>query len=143
MLNDQKLQDNGFKETDLEIDSLENIFRTAQKDFSEWSDLDDRKICNFTKKLQKFEKLTDALIAARTRKLIEGEFCGNEFPEKDDLINEYITPEKLGDLKSFDDILNALRINLTAYCPSIHQRPESEKAPFWKNPKQREKFLVK
>ncbi|MEZ4800257.1 MAG: hypothetical protein R2809_10890 [Flavobacteriales bacterium] len=26
-----KGQDNGFKETELEIDSLENIFRTAQK----------------------------------------------------------------------------------------------------------------
>ncbi|MEZ4800258.1 MAG: hypothetical protein R2809_10895 [Flavobacteriales bacterium] len=86
----------------------------------EWSDLDERKtvetsLPNF---LQKFEKLTDALIVARTRKLIEGEFGEMNFPKKDDPINEYITPENLGDLKSFDDILNALRVNLTAYRPS-------------------------
>jgi len=138
-----KGQDNGFKETDLEIDSLENIFRTAQKDFSEWSDLDDRKIADFIAKLpQKFEKLTDALIVARTRKLIEGEFGEMNFPKKDDPINEYITPENLGDLKSFDDILNALRVNLTAYRPSEYIKDLKVESVL-ENPKQREKFLVK
>ena len=77
-----KGQDDGFKETELEIDSLENIFRNAQKDFGEWTSLENRKIADFISKLPlKFEKLTDALIVARTRKLIESEF-GNEFPEK-------------------------------------------------------------
>lgn len=138
-----KGQDNGFKNTDLEIDSLENIFRTAQKDFNEWSDLDDRKIADFIAKLpQKFEKLTDALIVARTRKLIEGEFGEMNFPKKDNPINEYITPENLGDLKSFDDILNALRVNLTAYRPSEYIK-NLKVGSVLENPKQREKFLVK
>lgn len=138
-----KGQDTGFKETDLEIDSLENIFRTAQKDFNEWSELDDRKIADFISKLpQKFEKLTDALIVARTRKLIEGEFGEMNFPKKDEPINEYITPENLGDLKSFDDILNALRVNLTAYRPSEYIKDLKVESVL-ENPKQREKFLVK
>lgn len=138
-----KGQDSGFKETDLKIDSLENIFRAAQKDFSEWSDQEDRKIADFISKLpQKFEKLTDALIVARTRKLIEGEFGEMNFPKKDDPVNEYITPENLGDLKSFDDILNALRVNLTAYRPSEYIRDLKVESVL-ENPKQREKFLVK
>jgi len=138
-----KGQDNGFKGTDLQIDSLENIFKTAQKDFNEWSDLDDRKIADFISKLpQKFEKLTDALIVARTRKLIEGEFGEMNFPKKDDPINEYITPENLGDLKSFEDILNALLVNLTAYRPSEYITDLKVESVL-ENPIQREKFLVK
>ena len=64
------------------------------------------------------------------------------FPKKDDPINEYITPENLGDLKSFDDILNALRVNLTAYRPSEYIKDLKVESVL-ENPKQREKFLVK
>jgi superfamily II DNA or RNA helicase len=135
--------DNGFKDTDLEIASLENIFRTAQKDFNEWSDLDDRKISDFISKLpQKFFTLTDSLIVARTRKLIEGEFGEMNFPKKEEPKNEYITPDNLGELKSFDDILNALRVNLTAYRPSEYIKDLKVESVL-ENPKQREKFLVK
>jgi superfamily II DNA or RNA helicase len=135
--------DNGFKETDLEIDSLENIFRTAQKDFGEWTEQPDRKIADFINKLPaKFEKLTDALIVARTRKMIEGEFGEMNFPEKEKPVNEYITPENLGDLKSFEDILNALQVNLTAYRPSAYIKDLKVESVL-ENPKQREMFLVK
>jgi hypothetical protein len=82
------------------------------------------------------------LIVARTRKLIEGEFGEMNFPKKEDPINEYITPENLGDLKSFDDILNALRVNLTAYRPSEYIKDLKVESVL-ENPKQREKFLVK
>ena len=76
--------DDGFKESDLDIASLENIFRTAQKDFNEWSESDNRKISDFIAKLpQKFFALTDSLIVARTRKLIEGEFGEMNFPKKE------------------------------------------------------------
>lgn len=135
--------DDGFKETDLEIASLESIFRTAQKDFNEWSDLDNRKISDFISKLpQKFFTLTDSLIVARTRKLIEGEFGEMNFPKKEQPKNEYITPDNLGELKSFDDILNALRVNLTAYRPSEYIKDLKVESVL-ENPKQREKFLVK
>lgn len=138
-----KGDDDGFKETELEIASLENIFRTAQKDFNEWTDLHDRKISDFISKLpQKFFTLTDSLIVARTRKLIEGEFGAMNFPKKDHPVNEYITPENLGNLKSFDDILNALRVNLTAYRPSEYIKDLKVESVL-ENPKQREKFLVK
>lgn len=138
-----KGQDGGFKETDLEIESLENIFRNAQKDFGEWTNLNNRKIADFISKLPlKFEKLTDALIVARTRKLIESEFGEMNFPKKGDPINNYITPEKIGTLQSFDDILNALRVNLTAYRPSEYIKDLKIESVL-ENPKQREKFLVK
>ncbi|MDD3489768.1 MAG: helicase [Bacteroidia bacterium] len=135
--------DDGFKDSELEIESLENVFRTAQKDFGEWSATSDRKIADFINKLPaKFEKLTDALIVARTRKLIEGEFGEMNFPRKADPINEYVAPENFGDLKSFDDILNALRVNLTAYRPSEYIKDLKVESVL-ENPKQREKFLVK
>ena len=135
--------DSGFASTELEIGSLENIFRTAQKDFNEWTDLDGKKISDFISKLpQKFFDLTDALIVARTRKLIVGEFGAMDFPEKEDPINVYITPENFGDLKSFDDILNALSVNLTAYRPSEYITDLKIESVL-ENPQQREKFLVK
>ena len=138
-----KGQDNGFKNTDLEIDSLEIIFRNAQKDFNEWAIRDNRKIADFISKLpQKFERLTDGLIVARTRKLIEEEFGEMHFPKKEKPINEYITPENIGVLKTFDDILNSFKINLTAYRPSEYIK-DVKIEPFFDNPKQREKFLVK
>ena len=138
-----KGEDDGFQNTDLEINSLESIFRTAQKDFNDWSELDNKKISDFISKLpQKFFDLTDALIVARTRKLIEGEFGAMNFPKKAVPVNEYITPENFGDLKSFDDILKALRVNLTAYRPSEYITDMVIESVL-DNPKQREKFLVK
>lgn len=135
--------DDGFEKSDLEVGSLESIFRTAQKDFNDWSELHDKKISDFISKLpQKFFDLTDALIVARTRKLIEGEFGAMNFPKKDDPVNEYITPENIGDLKSFDDLMNALRVNLTAYRPSEYITDLKVESVL-ENPKQREKFLVK
>ena len=138
-----KGEDDGFSKTGLEISSLESIFRTAQKDFNDWSELETKKISDFISKLpQKFFDLTDALIVARTRKLIEGEFGAMNFPKKAEPVNEYITPENIGDLKSFDDILKALRINLTAYRPSEYIKDMVIESVL-ENPQQREKFLVK
>jgi len=135
--------DNGFEETDLEIESLENIFKTAQKDFSEWAKSENKKIADFIAKLpKKFEKLTDALIVARTRKMIEGEFGEINFPKKEDPINEFVTPENIGELKSFDDILDAISINLTAYRPADYINYVTPKSVL-EDEKQRQKFLVK
>lgn len=121
-----KGKDDGFKETDLEVESLENIFRVAQKDFAEWSAHDDRKIADFIAQLpKKFEKLADALIVSRTRKLLESEFGTLNFPKKEKPINEFIAPRNIGNLKTFDDILDAIAINLTAYRPADYM----EKVP--------------
>lgn len=135
--------DDGFKDTDLEVGSLEYLFKTAQKDFAEWTNLENRKIADFINKLPlKFEKLTDALIVARTRKLIEGEFGQMNFPKKEAPINEFITTENIGDLKSFDDILDAIKINLTAYRPADYIKTLQPKSVL-EDEQQRQKFLVK
>lgn len=139
-----KGEDNGFKETALEIGSLEGIFRTAQKDFKAWQDTENRKISAFIQMLpQKFFSLTDALIVARTRKLIESEFGSMSFPKKEDPENEYINPENIGNLKTFEELLKAIEtINLIAYMPHKYTQkitPES----VLKDEVQREGFLIK
>ncbi|GIV44218.1 MAG: hypothetical protein KatS3mg035_1341 [Bacteroidia bacterium] len=91
---------------------------------------------------KKFEKLTDGLIVARTRKLIEGEFGAMNFPKKEAPINEFVTPENIGELKSFDDILNAISINLTAYRPADYIQNVTPKSVL-EDEQQRQKFLVK
>lgn len=137
-----KGQDSGF-ENDLEIASLKSVFATAQKDFNEWSKQENRKIADFIAQLpQKFFALTDSLVVARTRRMIQDEVGKLNFPDKQAPINEYITPENFGDLKSFDDILNALRVNLTAYRPSEYITDLKVESVL-ENPKQREQFLVK
>jgi superfamily II DNA or RNA helicase len=135
--------DRGFSESSLEIESLEKIFSTAQRNFTEWSKEDNRKISDFIAKLPpKFFTLTDSLIVARTRKLIEDEYGEMNFPKKNIPINEYITPKNIGNLQSFDDILDAIKINMTAYRPSEYI--EKEKAEnVLKDEKLRESFLVK
>ena len=138
-----KGQDDGFKETDLEVDSLETIFRVAQRDFAEWSAHENRTIADFIAILpRKFEKLADALIVSRTRKLIEGEFGELNFPKKAPPINEFIAPKNIGNLKTFDDILNAIAINLTAYRPADYIKQAPPKSVL-EDEQQRQKFLVK
>lgn len=135
--------DNGFMDNKLGIPSLENIFRTAQKDYTEWSKMPNRKISDFIEKLQEdFFLLTDSLIVARTRKLIEGEFGKMNFPQKEQPINEYIAPEDIGDLKTFDDILNALKVNMTAYQPSDYM-DKKDVISVLDDARLREGFLVK
>ncbi|MDR1983607.1 MAG: DEAD/DEAH box helicase, partial [Prevotellaceae bacterium] len=141
-----KGQDNGFKDEEkLSIGSLENIFRTAQRDYTLWAAKPDHKIADFIAKLQEnFFKLTDALIVARTRKMIADEFGGMNFPKKEKPDNVYITPNNIGNLKSFDDILNAIQVKMSAYRPSeyILERKKGEKKAI-EDEVAREQFLVK
>ncbi|MCG2754195.1 MAG: phospholipase D-like domain-containing protein [Desulfobacteraceae bacterium] len=135
--------DEGFRESELGIKSLQNIFANAQKEYKNWQNLENRKIKDFIQILpQKFFDLTDALIVARTRKLIENEFGAMSFPAKEIPINEYINPENIGSLKTFDDILDAIKVNLTAYRPSEYITDEKPVSVL-EDPRQREKFLVK
>jgi ERCC4-related helicase len=139
-----KGEDNGFEESKLKIGSLENVFRTAQKDYTEWSKTPERKISNFIAKLHdNFFKLTDSLIVARTRRLIEDEFGEMNFPKKKRPINEYIAPQNIGQLKSFDDILDAIKINMTAYRPSAYIENKKHAESILKDDVTRETFLVK
>jgi hypothetical protein len=115
----------------------------AQKDFAEWSAHDDRKIADFIAQLpKKFEKLADALIVSRTRKLLESEFGTLNFPKKEKPINEFIAPRNIGNLKTFDDILDAIAINLTAYRPADYMEKVPPKSVL-EDEQQRQRFLVK
>ncbi len=136
--------DDGFKENEtLELKSLESIFRQAQADFKIWSEQPERNISEFIHNLpKKFFDLTDSLIVARTRDLITKEFGELSFPKKDKPENHFIQLDEIGKYKSFNDLLNALEVNLTAYQPSkysLHTKPKS----VLEDPEQRERFLVR
>lgn len=138
-----KGQDSGFANSDLNIKSLERLFAKAQKDFKEWQEKENRKIKDFISMLDnKFFALTDSLIVARSRPIIQKEFGELKFPKKEKPINVYISPENIGKLKTFDDILNACKVNLTAYRPSEYTSVTTPVSVLT-DQKQREKFLCK
>ncbi|MDR2763380.1 MAG: phospholipase D-like domain-containing protein [Planctomycetaceae bacterium] len=140
-----KGSDDGFKETNFGINSLLTAFQQTQRKFTEWTKKPNRKISDFIGNLDdNVFKLTDALIVARTRKMIEGELGGMTFPKKEPPLNEFIAPKNIGNLKTFDDILNAININMTAYKPSsyILERKKGEKLAI-EDEVNREKFLAK
>ena len=78
-------KDDAFDNDTFGVESLKNLFTDAQRKFTKWCEDDNRTIGGFISKLPpKFFNLTDKLIVARTRKLIEktlGEDLG--FPDKD------------------------------------------------------------
>jgi ERCC4-related helicase len=122
-----KGQDDGFKETGFSVNSLLSAFQQAQREYTNWSHKPNRKIADFIGNLNSTVfKLADALIVARTRKLIAGEFGEMNFPKKEEPQNIFVTPENIGKLKSFDDIFEAIQIKMTAYRPSAYIRSERE-----------------
>ena len=85
----------GYEET-LGIRNLDYTFRTAQKVFNEWREEPNPRISDFIKKLPaNFFTLTDSLIVARTRKMIEGQQTGLTFPVKTKPVNLFVTPSQL------------------------------------------------
>jgi ERCC4-related helicase len=140
-----KGDDKGFETSEFEIQSLQSLFAAAQKDFNDWQSSTDRRISVFINKLpQYFFALSDAVIVARTRNLIQRNTQHDvfKFPVKEKPINVFISPKNIGALKSFEEILDALSINLTAYKPAQYTRKE-EVTSVLEDEKQRQKFLVK
>lgn len=147
-----KGSDSAFDTDDFGIESLRNLFIDAQRKYSMWCDDPERTIGGFIKTLQpKFFNLTDKLIVARTRKLIEktlGENLG--FPDKEKPLNIYQGVDHFGDLKTTEQIYDAFgNLFLAAYQPSLFMeatRKKSEKvaaAEKWNDEVNRERFLVK
>lgn len=138
-----KGDDAGFAKTDLEVNSLNALFQQGQKEFNLWRKEPERKISDFIAKLpQRFFDLTDALIVARTRKMIAAQTQGLHFPVKQPPKNEYVNLDNLGKLHSFGSILDALKINMIGYRPS--EFCDLEKAgSVLEDEVQREKFLAK
>lgn len=144
-------QDDAFNNEDFGVESLKNLFADCQRKYKQWCDRPDRTIGSFISMLPpKFFNLTDKLIVARTRKLIEktlGEDLG--FPKKATPINVYQGVDHFGKLRTTDEIYKAFEsLNLTAYQPSLflhESRKEAKKeaAQDWEDNVNREMFLVK
>ena len=143
--------DAAFDNDDFGIESLRNLFADCNRKYTEWCKDDKRTIGSFISKLQpKFFNLTDKLIVARTRSLIEktlGEDMG--FPEKAKPRNVYQGVDHFGMYKSTDEIYDAFdKLTLTAYQPSLfipstQKEAKKEAKSDWDDNVNRERFLVK
>ena len=138
-----KDNDQAFDTPDFGVESLENTFRYAQKKYTEWAEINNRTIGGFIRMLpQKFFNLTDKLIVARTRNLIEktlGEDLG--FPQKNSPKNIYQGVEHFGSYKTTEEIYQAFeRLAFTAYMPSYYIKKINIT---WQDDFYREQFLVK
>lgn len=143
--------DKAFDTEDFNIESLKNLFADSQRKYTQWCNDKNRTIGSFISMLPpKFFNLTDKLIVARTRKLIEttlGEDLG--FPEKEKPDNIYQGVDHFGEYSDTEQIYNAFdTLSLTAYQPSLflhatRKDAEKEASSEWNDDVNRERFLVK
>lgn len=143
--------DAAFDNDEFGVESLFNLFKDAQSKYTQWCNNPDRTIGGFIATLPpKFFNLTDKLIVARSRKLIEktlGEDLG--FPDKEKPINIYQGVEHLGKLQTTEEIYQKFDdLHLTAYQPSLFLEKTQAKArkgaeKEWDDNVNRERFLVK
>ena len=135
-----------FNTDDFQIANLEQLFLTANKRFNEWCQIEGRTIKDFIDTLPpNFFNLTDKLIVARTRNMIEktlGEDLG--FPKKLKPVNEYVGLVSIGSYETIADVYEAmLKANLTAYQPTQYMQAKVKTDKDWQDNTFREKFLVK
>ncbi len=144
-------QDDAFDNEEFNIESLKNLFADSQRKYTQWCSDPNRTIGSFISLLPpRFFNLTDKLIVARTRKLIEntlGEDLG--FPNKEKPDNVYQGVDHFGKYHSTDEIYAAFdALSLTAYQPSLflhasRKEAEREASGDWNDDVNRERFLVK
>lgn len=133
----------GYEES-LGIRNLDYSFRTAQKAFNDWRNEAEPKISEFIKKLPaNFFTLTDTLVVARTRKMIEGQEASLSFPKKEKPINLFVTPNELGNFESFEELFNHFPPMLSGYLPSFYLQEQEEEKGILHDERQRDYFLVK
>lgn len=134
----------GYQES-LGVRNLEYSFRTAQRAFNDWRQEEQPKISEFIKKLpSNFFTLTDSLIVARTRKMIEGQQTGLSFPVKTKPVNLFITPTQLGNFESFEELFDHFPPMLSGYQPSFYLKDDqAEDKDVLHDERQRDRFLVK
>lgn len=143
--------DKAFDNPEFEVESLNNTFTDAQTKYNQWCGEPNRTVGSFIKLLpQRFFNLTDKLIVARTRQLIEtklGENLG--FPAKKAPENVYQGVDHFGQFTTTEEIYKAFEnLALTAYQPSIYlhetkKAARKEAKSNWDDDVYREQFLVK
>lgn len=136
----------GFDES-LGIRNIDYSFRTAQQAFNEWRQEPQPVISEFIKKLpSNFFTLTDSLIVARTRAMIEGPDSKFTFPLRAKPVNLFVTPAKLGNIETFEELFENFPPMLSGYQPSFYlkeEKDEGEKKNILTDERQRDRFLVK
>ena len=138
-----------FDNEDFQVADLDRLFQGANRRFNEWCQKDGRTIGDFFDTLpSNFFNLTDKLIVARTRRMVEntlGEDLG--FPKKLKPANEYVGLDGLGDYPDVTAVYEALlKTNLTAYQPTQYMEAAvapDERGKDWQDNAYREKSLVK
>ena len=136
-------RENAFDEA-FGVDSLTTLFKNAQTKYTEWTEQPDRTVGGLISKLPtKFFNLTDRLIVARTRQMVEQTTKNSlGFPKQKEPVNIYKGISELGNYHSFNDIYDALlSSNLTAYKPSMYMGDTNTKD--WQDDSFREASLVK
>lgn len=146
----------GFDEM-LGVRNIDYSFRTAQKVFNEWRKENDPTIGEFVKKLPSgFFTLTDSLTVARTRKMITSYENALAFPKKGKPVNHFVTPSKIGNFDTFEELFEHFPPYLSGYQPAYYaeskqMRKERQKAfeegesilPVLEDEVLRQRFLVK
>ena len=155
-----KGDNHGFEEL-LDVKNLEYTFRDVQKKFNKWNEEKNQNLTQFYNNIHQsdFFKLTESLVVARTRKNILTHFDNTfHFPKVEKPHNIFKTPLQFGDFDDLPDLMEKLKLNLSAYQPSqftlsleeINLKVENKKTnskkqkdEILKDDLQREFFLVK
>ena len=132
----------GFRDT-LGIGNIDAVFRRATQAFKEWREQDDRTLSSFLHALPpKFFSLTDALVVARTRRLIRGHTDHLEFPRKESPKNIFLEGSIIGKYESFEDFLASFPRYFAGYMPAYYIT-QAEDISVLQDERQRDFFLAK
>ncbi len=132
----------GFRDT-LGIGNIDAVFRRATQAFKEWREQDDRTLSSFLHALPpKFFSLTDALVVARTRRLIKGHTDHLEFPRKEPPVNIFLQGSIIGKYDSFEKFLASFPRYFAGYMPAYYIE-QAEDISVLENERQRDFFLAK
>lgn len=137
-------------DTRLGVRNIDYSFKQAQTIFNEWRRDAKPQISNFIKKLSgnDFFRLTDSLLVARTRKMVESQQTDLVFPNKTKPKNLFVTPHQLGNFETFEELFDHFPPMLSGYQPAFYLDDESDqkkdiKKDILRDDKLRDRFLVK
>jgi ERCC4-related helicase len=129
----------------LGVRNIDYSFKQAQTMFNEWRKDENPKIGDFIKKLSgnDFFRLTDSLLVARTRKMVESQETDLIFPVKNKPINLFVTPHQLGNFETFEELFDHFPPMLSGYQPAFYLDDSEIKKDVLRDEKLRDRFLVK
>jgi SNF2 family DNA or RNA helicase len=130
----------------LAVKNIDYSFKQAQTIFNEWRRDQKPQIGDFIKKLSgnDFFRLTDSLLVARTRKMVESQQTDLVFPVKTKPQNLFVTPHQLGNFETFEELFDHFPPMLSGYQPAFYLDDRiGIKKDILRDEKMRDRFLVK